>query len=86
MGQGNPSAQFFARSLTHDRPLQRIGAERQHVKMWVTDGATIHEAIWWNGGGESLPTGKFDLAFGARINEYNGRRSVQLRVLDWRTA
>ena len=86
MGQGNPATQFYARSLTHQRPLQRMGVERQHVKMWVTDGVTTHEAIWWNGGGESLPTGKFDLAFGTKINEYNGRRSVQLRVLDWRPA
>ena len=86
MGQGNPSTQFYARNLTHQRPLQRIGLEWQHVKMWVTDGTTTHEAIWWNGGGESLPTGKFDLAFGTKINQYNGRRSVQLRVLDWRPA
>jgi single-stranded-DNA-specific exonuclease len=86
MGQGNPSVQFFARNLRHQRPLQRIGAEKMHVKMWVTDGNATHEAIWWNGGGESLPVGAFDLAFAPQNNEFNGRKSVLLKVLDWRPA
>ncbi|MCL4788739.1 MAG: single-stranded-DNA-specific exonuclease RecJ, partial [Verrucomicrobia bacterium] len=85
-GQGNPGVQFLARQLSHQRPLQRIGAERQHVKMWVTDGTTTHEAVWWGAGNESLPVGRFDLAFAPQINEFNGRRAVQLKVLDWRPA
>jgi single-stranded-DNA-specific exonuclease len=83
-GQGNPPVQFCARSVNHQRPLQRMGADKQHVKMWVTDGAVTHEAVWWNGGDQSLPVGKFDLAFAPQINEFNGRRTVQLKVLDWR--
>ncbi len=83
-GQGNPPVQFCARSVTHQRPLQRIGADKQHVKMWVTDGAVTHETVWWNGGGQSLPVGKFDLAFAPQVNEFNGRCTVQLKVLDWR--
>ena len=83
-GMGNPAAQFFTRNLAHQRPLQRMGGEKQHVKLWVTDGQTGHEAVWWNGGKESLPVGKFDLAFAPQINEFNGRRAVQLKVLDWR--
>ena len=85
-GQGNLPVQFCARNLTHQRPLQRIGREKQHVKMWVTDGAFTVEAPWWNGGDKSLPVGRFDLAFAPEINEFNGRRTVQLKVLDWRAA
>ncbi len=96
-GQGNPSVQFCARNLAHQRPLQRIGADKQHVKMWVTDtpsppggygaaGGAVLEAVWWNGGNESLPVGKFDLAFAPQMNEFNGNRSVQLKVLDWQPA
>jgi len=85
-GQGNPPVQFCARNVTHQRPLQRIGADRQHVKMWVTDGVATLEAVWWKGGNESLPVGKFDLAFAPQINEFNGNRAVQLKVLDWQTA
>jgi single-stranded-DNA-specific exonuclease len=86
VGLGNPGMQFCARNLTHARPLQRIGADRQHVKMWVTDGMATLEALWWNSGEASLPVGKFDLAFVPEINEFNGNRSVQLKVLDWQLA
>lgn len=85
-GQGNPATQFCARNLVHARPVQRIGSEKQHVKMRVTDGAAMHEAVWWNGGDKSLPVGKFDLAFVPQINQFNGNRMVQLKVLDWRAA
>ncbi|MGA3285020.1 MAG: single-stranded-DNA-specific exonuclease RecJ [Verrucomicrobiota bacterium] len=85
-GQGNPPVQFCARSLAHQRPLQRIGADRQHVKMWMTDGAATLEAVWWNGGAESLPVGKFDLAFAPQVNEFNDNRTAQLKVLDWQPA
>jgi len=85
-GQANPPVQFFARRLTHARPLQRMGAEKQHVRLWVTDGIITHECVWWGAGKESLPVGEFDLAFAPGINEYNGKRAVQLKVLDWQHA
>jgi single-stranded-DNA-specific exonuclease len=85
-GQGNPGVQFCARKLSHQRPLQRIGADKKHVKMWVTDGVVTHEAVWWGAGNGSLPVGKFDLAFAPQINQFNGKRAVQLKVLDWRAA
>lgn len=83
-GQGNPATQFCARNLSHARPLQRIGADKQHVKMKVTDETATHDAVWWNAGNKLLPVGKFDLAFTPQINEFNGARCVQLKVLDWR--
>ena len=83
-GQGNPPVQFFARNLTQQRPSQLMGAEKQHIKMWVTDGATIHEAVWWNAAAQPQPPARFDLAFAPQINDYNGRRTIQLKVLDWR--
>jgi single-stranded-DNA-specific exonuclease len=85
-GQGNPGVQFCARNLTQARPLQRMGRKKQHVKLWVTDGTATHEAVWWNGGDKSLPVGKFDLAFAPQLNEFNGLRAVQLKVLDWQPA
>jgi single-stranded-DNA-specific exonuclease len=85
-GQGNPAVQFFARNLTLQRPPQRMGADKQHLKLWITDGATIHEAVWWAAGNEPLPTPRFDLAFAPQVNNYNNRRTVQLKVLDWRPA
>ena len=86
MGQGNPAVQFSARNLSNAKQHQRMGADKQHVKMWVTDGAVTHEAVWWNAGALTVPDGKFDLTFAPQINEYNGRRTVQLKILDWRSA
>lgn len=83
-GQGNPALQFCARNLTQKKPLQRMGADKKHLKMWVTDGTVTHEAVWWNAGTSRVPTGRFDLAFSPSINEYNDRKTVQLKVLDWR--
>ena len=82
-GQGNPQIQMVARSLSHQRPLQRLGAQKQHVKMWLTDGLATHEAVWWGAGSESLPVSDFDVAFCPQVNEFKGRRTVQLKVLDW---
>ncbi len=84
-GQGNAPVKFCARSVVHQRPLQRVGGDKQHVKMWVTDGNATHEAMWWRAGNEFLPVGTFDLAFGPEINSYNGTHGVQLKVLDWRS-
>jgi single-stranded-DNA-specific exonuclease len=86
MGQGNPLVQFFARDLTQARPAQRMGADKMHVKMWVKNGVVTQEVVWWNAGDKALPEGKFDLAFAPAVNDFNGRRTVQLKFLDWRTA
>ncbi len=83
-GQGNPPLQFWSRQLVNSRPGQRMGAEKQHVKLWVTDGRVSLEAVWWGGGDKAQPEGKFDLAFAPQVNEFGGRRTVQLKVLDWR--
>ena len=85
-GQSNPAVQLMARAVSHRRPLQRLGAERQHVKMWATDGRVTHEAVWWGAGNEALPVGRFDLAFTPQVNTFEGRQTVQLKVLDWREA
>ena len=95
MGLGNPAVQFSARNLTQTKPPLRMGKEKQHVKMWVQQlpaeksergnrKPEIFEAVWWNAGKSALPVEKFDLAFAPTVNEFNGRRTVQLKVLDWR--
>jgi len=83
-GMGNPPVRFFVRNVSHGRPLQRMGAEKKHAKLWVTDGRKILEAVLWNVGDGQLPVGRFDLAFAPQLNEYKGSTTVQLKVLDWR--
>ena len=52
--------------------------------MWLRNGATVHEAVWWGAGNKSLPVDNFDVAFSPQINAFNGQESVQLKILDWR--
>ncbi|MEI7728015.1 MAG: single-stranded-DNA-specific exonuclease RecJ [Verrucomicrobiota bacterium] len=86
-GQQNPSPQLFARRLNSTRAPLRMGANKQHVKLWVTDtSCRIVEAVWWGAGEAIWPTGNFDLAFAPQVNSYNGATTVQLKVLDWRPA
>jgi len=82
-GIGNPAVHFVLRGVSHGRPLQRIGAERKHARLWITDGRCTREAVLWNVGDGSLPVGQFDLAVAPQLNTYNGETSVQLKVLDW---
>jgi single-stranded-DNA-specific exonuclease len=88
-GQGNPPVHFVARGLTLHRPPQPLGkdpARVQGTKLWVTDGFLVLEAVWWGDNDGRLPSSRFDLAFEPQINEFNGSRSVQLKVLDWKRA
>ncbi len=83
-GMGNPQVQLCARKMKHQRPPQRIGADRRHAKFWVSQGqGPSLEAIWWGAGDAPLPVGNFDLAFIPKINAYNGQSHIQLNVLDW---
>jgi single-stranded-DNA-specific exonuclease len=81
VGQGNPTIQFAARRLRSIGHPRRLGADQQHLRFAVTDGATTHQAIWWNCKLPDLPSA-FDLAFAPELSEYNGTLSVQLKVLD----
>jgi len=85
-GQGNPPIQVVVPGVRHRRPPQKVGRDRQHAKFWVTQGGVTIEALWWGGGGKVWPDGPFDLAGVPQINEFDGARRPQLRVLDWRPA
>ena len=85
-GPSNPAVQLIVRNVGMQRPPQRMGTQKQHLKLWITDGAATHEAVWWSAADPPMPADRFDLAFAPQVNDYNGRRIVQLKVLDWRPA
>ncbi len=85
-GQGNPALQFCATGLRLHRPPLRMGKEQQHLKLHVTDGNDVREAVWWNVAKDYTPPKSFDLAFAPQINAFNGNRTVQLKVSDLRSA
>lgn len=85
-GVGNPPVHVCLPGVTHERPLERFGTDKKHVRMWITDGTTVREAVWWGAGLGQLPVGRFDLACTPQVNDYQGTSTVRLKVLDWRPA
>lgn len=83
-GQRNAPVQLVSTRLRHQRPPRPLGQSGQHRKYWVTDGRVTHEAVRWNCGGLPEIQEPFDLAYAPQTNEFNDRRTVQLKILDWR--
>jgi len=83
VGQGVPAVQLVVNNLEMNAPIKWMGAEKQHAKINVTDGESIVEIVSWNALGNSMPKGKFNLAVQPSINVWRGRKSVQLKMLDW---
>ena len=81
-GQGNPALQFCTTGLRLHRPPLRMGKEQQHLKLHVTDGSDVREAVWWNVPKDFAVPASFDLAFTAEVNEWRDQRTVQLKVTD----
>jgi len=86
-GRKNPEPCFGARRVKISGSPTLMGKERQHLCMFVSDGPTKLRAIGW-GKGEQLVTFKrpntsLGIAFSARINEWQGTRSIQLALQDW---
>ena len=86
LGQGNPEIQLLVAELTLSSPIYRMGRDRQHAKFWVTDEHGACEVVAWNLKPEDEPQDTFDIAVAPQINDFNGRRSVQLKLIDWRPA
>ena len=83
-GQQNPPVQLVVPKVTLAAPPQKLGREQRHWKLRLTDGQAHAEALWWGAAQEKPPTGMFDVAAVPQVEEYNGRRSVRLKFLDWR--
>ena len=82
-GAGNAPLQFAVKNVVLQSLPHRMGNDGQHAKFWITDGEVSNEVLWWNCGKQDMPSGHFDLAFAPQINDYNGRRSIQLKMLNW---
>ncbi|NDF00781.1 MAG: hypothetical protein EB034_21295, partial [Verrucomicrobia bacterium] len=83
-GQGNPGLQFCATGLRLHRAPMRMGKEQQHLKLFVTDGDDVREAVWWNVPKDYVVPPAFDIAFVPEVNEYRDQRNVQLKINDLR--
>ena len=84
LGQGNPEIQLLVAGLTLSSPVYRMGRDKQHAKFWVTDERGACEVVAWNLKPEDEPKDTFDIAIAPQINDFNDRRTVQLKLIDWR--
>jgi single-stranded-DNA-specific exonuclease len=62
-----------------------IGRNKEHLKLSVADETgQLQTVLWWSGAGETLPNGKFDLAYTVRASDWRGSRQVQMEFVDFR--
>ena len=81
-GYGNPEAVFVSKNVMV-KSKRTVGAEGAHLKMSVSDGKIYFDVIAFRLG-HLLPvlTDRIDIIFTFEINEFQGRRSYQLNVID----
>ena len=83
-GPGNPPLTLAAERL-RARPGKKVGRNDEHQLVIVTDEAGAEQqVIWWDGGSEPLPEGRFDLAYVARNSTYRGLRELQVEWVEAR--
>lgn len=85
-GLENPQPRFCSRRVTVIE-ARGVGAENQHLRLRLQQGRHYQTAIGFNLGDwlAELPNGsQIDIVYTVGINEWNGRSSVQLTLVDLR--
>ncbi|MCG9127182.1 single-stranded-DNA-specific exonuclease RecJ [Candidatus Poribacteria bacterium] len=81
-GNENLPPQFVSKGLRISRSASPMGKDKEHMQMYVSDGSNPKRTVGWrkaehipilNGNNISI-----NLAYSTGINDYNGRRSVEL--------
>lgn len=82
-GQGNPQPLFACHNVSLLN-YRGVGKEGAHLKMLVKDGQVTIDGIGFNLGSyaEILATREVDLAFVPAVNQWNGKKLLQLEVKD----
>jgi len=81
-GYGNPQAVFVSRNV-QVLSKRTVGNTNAHLKLVVSDGFSKFDAIGFNLGYLSTNLTKtIDIMFAFEMNEFNGQKNLQLRLLD----
>ena len=87
-GNSNPRPTFCAVGLTLDEPAKKIGGGGRHLSLKLSQFRTSMRAVAFGQGewADELDKidGPIDVAFRPIINEFRGRRTVELQLVDWR--
>ncbi|MDX2080227.1 MAG: single-stranded-DNA-specific exonuclease RecJ [Terrimicrobiaceae bacterium] len=83
-GTGNPQPILFARGLA---PLAAPKVlKEKHLRFDFPAGRQRIQAIFFNGAAHDLPRPPWDVAYLVERNEFNGRVSAQMQIVDIRSA
>jgi len=87
-GQANRRPVLCASAVRLAEPARAMGGGGRHLSMTLLQHGTKIRAVAW-GGAEWLPhlpaPGQpFHVAFKPKINEFRGRRTAEMEVVDWR--
>jgi single-stranded-DNA-specific exonuclease len=89
-GQSNPRPMLCATGITLAEPPKRMGGGERHLSMKLAQAKTSLRGVAFGGGDWAEPMaqcpGPISIAFRPVINEFRGRRTVELHVADWRAA
>jgi single-stranded-DNA-specific exonuclease len=89
-GAGNPRPVLVASDVELHEPAKLFGQGERHMAARFKQGASILRAVAFSQAewAEQINahTGRFDLAFRAILNDFNGMRRVELHLVDWRPA
>ena len=85
-GEENSPPHLALRNLRLQRPPSVMGKEKNHLKLFVTDGGQALEAVGWGMADHFIALRnkniRLDLAFEPEINEWDNTRRVQLKIED----
>lgn len=88
-GEGNPKPLFCAKHLNIEK-IQTVGSDGKHLKVMVSQNGNLnnlHKLIGFSFGDwcAKLNLGdKIDIVFEVGVNEWNGNRELQLKIVDLR--
>ena len=83
-GYGNPKPVFLARRMKLQGARQ-VGGEGQHLRLKLWDGSAFWTGFAFRQGERQPPEGELmDLVYSLSTNTWRGRRSIELRVEDFR--
>jgi single-stranded-DNA-specific exonuclease len=89
-GCGNPRPILCATGVTVAEPPKKIGGGERHLSVRLTQHRTSLRAVGFGLGDriEELEqcSGPLDIAYRPVINEFRGRQSVELQLVDWRVS
>ncbi len=89
-GSGNPRPVLCATGVTLSEPPKKIGASERHLSLKLAQQRTTIRCVAF-GGAEwhddlVATSAPLDIAYKPVINEFKGRQSVEIQLVDWRVS